>query len=287
MATQDLLYTKDKGVAWITLNRPERLNAYTGEMMDAWYDALVDARDDDDVRAIVVTGEGRGFCSGIDLRDRAEREAQAEAEGHPLPAIAQQRSRLRNGSYRFHRLLAQMDKPYIAAVNGAAAGAGMDMASMCDIRIASDQARFTMAYINMAVVPDQGACYFLPRIVGIARALDLIWTGRVFNAQEALEMGYVSSVVPHDRLLDEVGEYARQLARQPAVGSPALQAAPLPLPGGRPDRRPGRHPAGLSDNPLHGGRRRGAKGLRGKATAAVQGTVAQPPRTQGSRGPHA
>ena len=176
MATQDLLYTKDQGVAWITLNRPERLNAYTGEMMDAWYHALVDARDDDAVRTIVVTGAGRGFCSGIDLRDRAEREAQAEAKGHTLPTIAQQRSGLRNGSYRFHRLLAQMDKPYIAAVNGAAAGAGMDMASMCDIRIASDQARFTLAYINMAVVPDQGACYFLPRIVGIARALDLIWT---------------------------------------------------------------------------------------------------------------
>ena len=217
MPEGELRYTKEDGIAWITLNRPERLNAYTREMSNLWYDALVDARDDDAVNVIVLTGAGRGFCAGLDLRERSEREATLAAEGRPPPTLAEQRNGQRYGSQRFHRLLAQMDKPYIAAVNGAAAGAGMDMASMCDIRIASDQAKFTMAYINMAVIPDGGGCYFLPRIVGIAKALDLIWTGRVFNAQEALEMGYVSRVVPHDRLLDEVREYALQIANMPAV----------------------------------------------------------------------
>ena len=217
MADPELLYTKEEGIAWITLNRPERLNAYTLDVLDLWYDALVDARDDDAVRVIVLTGAGRGFCAGLDIRQRSEREAALAAEGRPPPTLAEQRNNQRYGSQRFHRLLAQMDKPYIAAVNGAAAGAGMDMASMCDMRIASDQAKFTMAYINMGIIPDGGGCYFLPRIVGIAQALDLIWTGRVFGAQEALEMGYVSRVVPQERFLDEVREYALQIARMPAV----------------------------------------------------------------------
>ena len=217
MEEESVLYTKEEGIAWITLNRPDRLNAFTTEMQDRWYNALINARDDDEIKVIIVTGAGRGFCTGIDLRERSDREAKEKNTGNSVPSISDQRNGQRHGSQRFHRMLAQMDKPYIAAVNGAAAGAGMDHASMCDIRIASDQAKFTMAYINMAVIPDGGGCYFLPRIVGIAKALDLIWTGRVFGAQEALEMGYVSKVVPNDRLLDEVKEYALRIVRQPSV----------------------------------------------------------------------
>jgi enoyl-CoA hydratase/carnithine racemase len=118
---------------------------------------------------------------------------------------------------RIPRLVSLLDKPYIAAVNGAAVGAGMDMASMCDIRFAADKARFGMTYVRMGIVPGDGGCYYLPRIVGTARALDLIWTGRIFDAQEALEMGYVSEVVAADRLLERVREYALQLAKGPGV----------------------------------------------------------------------
>ena len=118
---------------------------------------------------------------------------------------------------RIPRLVAQLDKPYIAAVNGAAVGAGMDMASMCDIRFAADTARFGMTYARMGLVPGDGGCYYLPRIVGLARALDLIWSGRLFDAEEALRIGYVSAVVPAAELMPYSREYALQLARGPAV----------------------------------------------------------------------
>jgi 2-(1,2-epoxy-1,2-dihydrophenyl)acetyl-CoA isomerase len=115
-----------------------------------------------------------------------------------------------------------LDKPYIAAVNGAAVGAGMDMASMADIRIASDTARFGMAYVRMGIIPGDGGAFYLGRILGIARALELIWTGDLFNAQQALEWGYVSRVVPADSLVEETRAFARRLAEGPAV---AIQLA--------------------------------------------------------------
>jgi enoyl-CoA hydratase/carnithine racemase len=118
--------------------------------------------------------------------------------------------------------VATLDKPYIGAINGPAVGAGMDMASMCDIRIAADTARFSMAYVRMALIPGDGGCYFLPRIVGLAKALELIWTGEIVDAQEALRIGYVSEVVPADQLMDRVRQFALKLAKGPAV---AMQLA--------------------------------------------------------------
>jgi 2-(1,2-epoxy-1,2-dihydrophenyl)acetyl-CoA isomerase len=115
-----------------------------------------------------------------------------------------------------------MEKPYIAAVNGAAVGAGMDMASMCDIRFAAESARFGMTYVRMGIIPGDGGAFYLPRIVGTARALDLIWTGRLFDAREALDMGYVSVVVPDDVLINFTRKYALKLAKGPAV---AIQLA--------------------------------------------------------------
>jgi 2-(1,2-epoxy-1,2-dihydrophenyl)acetyl-CoA isomerase len=110
-----------------------------------------------------------------------------------------------------------MEKPYIAAVNGAAVGAGMDMASMCDIRFAAESARFGMTYVRMGLIPGDGGCYFLPRIVGMAKALDLIWTGRLIDAKEALGMGYVSAVMPDEALISFTREYALRLVNGPAV----------------------------------------------------------------------
>src|ERR671923_2066279 len=125
-------------------------------------------------------------------------------------AVVDGRYWLQHRVHRGPRALRTLDKPYIAAINGPAAGAGMDMASMADIRIGSETVRFTMSYVNMGIVPGDGGCYYLPRIIGVARALDLIWTGRTMDAQEALRIGYVSQVVAPDELMDTAMAYAKK-----------------------------------------------------------------------------
>jgi len=217
MEFEQIIYEKGDGVATITLNRPERMNAFTPKMLDEWYAALQDAHLDDEVRVVILTGAGRGFCTGADVR------------GGPIDglmdrsrSLAENRNFLRDSVQRIPRLVALMEKPYIAAVNGAAVGAGMDMASMCDIRFAAETARFGMTYVRMGLVPGDGGCYYLPRIVGIARALDLIWTGRLIDAREALDIGYVSAVLPEHELMDYTRDYALKLAKGPAV---AIQQA--------------------------------------------------------------
>jgi len=218
MDFEQIRYDKSEGVATITLNRPERMNAFTPKMLDEWLAALQDAHLDAGTRAIVLTAEGRGFCTGMDVQ------AQAQGEGllRQDTGIAAARNYLRDSVQRIPRLVAQLDKPYIAAVNGAAVGAGMDMASMCDIRFAADSARFGMTYARMGLVPGDGGCYYLPRIVGVATALDLIWSGRLIDAEEALRIGYVSAVLPADGLMAHAQDYALKLAKGPAV---ALQLA--------------------------------------------------------------
>ena len=213
---QDLLYAKDDGVAVITLNRPDRLNAFSPGMIDGWRLALEDARDDPGVWAVVVTGAGRAFCAGADTKALAEGDMLSAEHSDSVIAT---RNRLRDSVHRIPRVLATLDKPYIAAVNGAAAGAGMDMASMADLRFASDQARFRMSYSLMGIVPGDAGCYFLPRIIGVARALELIWTARIIDAEEALRMGYLTRVVPADALMSETLEFARALANGPRVAT--------------------------------------------------------------------
>ena len=138
------------------------------------------------------------------------------------PTAADRRNWLRDGVHYVPRAVQLLDKPYIAAVNGSAVGAGMDMASMADIRIASESAKFAMSYVKVGLVPGDGGCYLLPRIVGVAKALELIWTGDFIDAQEALRIGYVSRVVPADDLQPAAREFALRLAAGPAV---ALQLA--------------------------------------------------------------
>ncbi|MBI3325441.1 MAG: enoyl-CoA hydratase/isomerase family protein [Nitrospinae bacterium] len=211
MPYEQIIYTKAEGVATLTLNRPQILNAFTPIMIDEWARAIEEATLDPEVRVLIVTGAGRGFCSGADVRSFRERE---HTEGTP---VVEGRYWLQHSVHRIPLALRALDKPYIAAVNGPAAGAGMDMASMADIRIASETARFTMSYVNVGIVPGDGGCYYLPRIIGVARALDLIWTGRTLDAQEALRMGYVNQVVPPEQLLDTVLGYAKKLATGPQV----------------------------------------------------------------------
>ncbi len=215
---EQITYEKSDGISTITLNRPERMNAFTPQMLDEWYAALQDSHLDPEVRVAILTGSGRGFCTGADI-----------GGGGPIGnlmdrdrTLVENRNFLRDSVQRIPRLVSLMEKPYIAAVNGAAVGAGMDMASMCDIRFAADGARFGMTYVRMGIIPGDGGCYFLPRIVGMAKALDLIWTGRLIDANEALAMGYVSAVVPDDQLIAHTREYAAKLAKGPAV---AIQQA--------------------------------------------------------------
>ncbi len=220
MEFEHILYDKAGGVATITLNRPDRMNAFTATMIEEWARALENARLDADVRAVILTGAGRGFCAGADLRGGSGVPEAARSEV-PVSA-ADRRNWLRDGVHNVPRQVALLDKPYIAAVNGAAVGAGMDMCSMCDLRIASEQARFAMSYVKVGLVPGDGGCYFLPRIVGVAKALELIWTGDFVDAEEALCIGYVSKVVPADELLPAARALAERIAQGPAV---AIQLA--------------------------------------------------------------
>lgn len=212
MDFRDILYTKTDGIATITLNRPQALNALTYQMAEECVAAIEDAKQDDEVKVVILTGAGRGFCAGMEIREVKPEEF----------SIIKDRNYLRETLHRMPRALASLEKPFIGAINGVAVGAGMDMASMCDIRIASDTAKFGMTYVRMGLLPGDGGCYYLPRIVGIARACELIWTGRIFDAQEALTMGYVSQVVPSAELMAATTELSSRLARGPSV---AIQLA--------------------------------------------------------------
>ncbi len=215
-----IIYEKQDGIATITLNRPERMNAFNNAMIREWAEALEDARLDRDIRVVIVTGAGRGFCAGADLRGESGVAEVARREG-PISA-ADRRSWLRDGVQGVPRQVMLLDKPYIAAVNGAAVGAGMDMASMADLRFASDQARFGMSYARVGLVPGDGGCWTLPRIVGLPKALEMIWTADMIDAEEAMRIGYVSRVFPAETLVAETLAFARKLADGPAV---AMQLA--------------------------------------------------------------
>lgn len=213
MDFKDIIFDTGDGVATITLNRPERMNAFSERMLADWTAALEECQRDEGVKAVVLTGAGRGFCAGGDMKDAA----QGYGLGAASAAVVERRNALRNTVHRVARAAAQLDKPYIAAVNGAAVGAGMDMASMCDLRFAAESARFAMSYVRVGLIPGDAGCYFLPRIVGMAKALELIWTGDFIDAGEALRIGYVSRVYPDDQLLAETRAFARRLAEGPAV----------------------------------------------------------------------
>ena len=219
MPYEAILYDVSDGVATITLNKPERLNAFDDQMLDDWASAIQEADRDRDVRVVIITGAGRGFCSGMNVAQ------EASGEGGLLrteATVAVRRQSLRNRVHPIPRALIQLEKPYIAAINGAAAGAGMDMASMADIRFASSTARMGMTYVRMGLIPGDGGCYTLPRIVGTQRALDMIWSGRLLSAAEAKEIGYLLDVYEPEDLMPKVTAYARMLARGPAT---ALQLA--------------------------------------------------------------
>jgi enoyl-CoA hydratase/carnithine racemase len=211
----DLEFDVQDGVGTILLNRPERKNAFTLEMIDEWAAVLRKARTDPEVRTIILTGAGDGFCSGVDLG--------AFSAGGSEPMEVK-----RNLTERIHRValaLQDLDKPVIAAVKGVAVGAGMDMALMCDIRLAARSARFLEGYIRVGLIPGDGGCYFLPRLVGTARALELLLTGDFVDAAEAERIGIVNHVYDDDRLQTESMALARRLADGPPIATAMIKRA--------------------------------------------------------------
>ncbi|HZT66908.1 MAG TPA: enoyl-CoA hydratase [Acidimicrobiales bacterium] len=203
-----VLHRVEDGVAVLTLNRPDRLNAWTSAMERRYFDLLAQAAGDPEVRVVVVTGAGRGFCAGVDMDD--------------LDAIGEAGSVQGDWDRRPQTFPLSVRKPLIAAINGACAGLGLVQALMCDLRFAAAGAKLTTAFARRGLVAEHGISWVLPRLVGPARALDLLLSGRVVLAEEALALGLVNRVVEADSLLATVLDYARDVA---ANCSPASVAA--------------------------------------------------------------
>ncbi|SVE36477.1 uncharacterized protein METZ01_LOCUS489331, partial [marine metagenome] len=204
MEFETILYEIKDKVLTITLNRPERLNAFTGQMMDDLIEAFDKAGKDDDIRVIIVTGSGRGFCAGADLGagantfNREVRNNRGETEG-----IKDNPEWMRDGGGRTTLAIFDCPKPIIAAFNGPAVGVGVTMTLPMDIRIASEEARFGFVFARRGLVPEAASSWFLPRVVGINKALEWTFSGRVFSPEEAKEGGLIRSIHPANELLEE------------------------------------------------------------------------------------
>ena len=206
---QQLLAQTAQGVRTLTLNRPERLNALTGELAEALQAKIAEASADDAVRVIVLTGAGRGFCAGLDLTGDATTEFDSESRHERLDGLG--------WIGRQALTLTQCDKPVIAAINGAAAGAGLSLALAADIRLMAAGARVTTGYLRRGLCPDGGMTYFLPRLVGASRAAELILSARDLGAEEAERIGLVSRVLPAEGFQEAVASYAADLAAGPPI----------------------------------------------------------------------
>ncbi|WP_066303622.1 enoyl-CoA hydratase/isomerase family protein [Bacillus sp. FJAT-29814] len=203
-----IVETKD-GVRTLTLNRPERLNAVNDTLSHEIIQAITEASADDEVRVIVITGSGRGFCAGLDLTDYTTKNQEIQSRHQKLDELG----------WVGHQALGivHCDKPVVAAINGIAAGAGLALALACDIRFMSADARVTTGYIRRGLSPDAGMSYFLPRLVGQAKAAELIFTGRDIYPEEAERIGLVNGVFPAEELQKQVMNFARELAAGPPI----------------------------------------------------------------------
>ena len=206
---RDLLVEKKDHVGTIILNRPDRLNAISAGMLSSLSKALVAMDADDDVRVIVITGAGRGFCAGLDLQAQLEGDAFSTGETGGGLGSANVNLDLRNAP---PTVLHSVDKPTICALNGGAAGYGMDLALGCDIRIAADNAKMSAAFTKRGVIPESGGTWLLPRIVGWSLASEIMFTGRKLSAEQCLQYGIVNRVVPADELMGVVTELAKEIA---------------------------------------------------------------------------
>jgi 2-(1,2-epoxy-1,2-dihydrophenyl)acetyl-CoA isomerase len=199
----EIEYRKEGAVASIVINRPERKNALAADMRRQLRDAFSSADQDDDVRAVILTGAGDTFCAGADVTQMGERDVKTA------------RNDLQRNAHALIRCLYEIEKPVIAAVRGAAVGIGLSMMLACDLTIASETARFSCIFARRGLAPDSGAAFFLARLIGLARARELVFTTRFFSAQEAAAMDIVTRVVPDDELERAAAELAQSLAAQP------------------------------------------------------------------------
>ena len=203
---ETIRYDVNDGIAWLYLNRPDKLNAFVAQMNREIKDAIKTASFDDQVRCIVITGEGRAFCSGQDLSEVDEHMDHGQVlRDYYGPMIKQ---------------ISQCEKPIVAAVNGVAAGAGFSLALACDFRLVSERASFINAFIHVGLIPDSGNLYYLTQLVGLAKATELAILGEKITAPKAVEMGLASMLIPEDRWNEEVTKFAARLAAMPtkAIG---------------------------------------------------------------------
>jgi 2-(1,2-epoxy-1,2-dihydrophenyl)acetyl-CoA isomerase len=209
MEYKEILLEKEGGVAILTLNRPEKLNALSLSMRAEIHAAMQQVQEDDDIRALIITGAGRGFCSGADVAIQAARIA-GQLEETSRKTILEM-----VGSV----ILAfeKVNKPVIGAINGVAAGVGLSLALACDIRIASEEARFSAIWVRRGLIPDGGGTYLLPMLVGVDKALELSFSGEMINAAEAERIRLVTRIVPHDQLMIRAKELAHQIASGPPI----------------------------------------------------------------------
>ena len=214
---KDLLFEVNDHIATITLNRPEAYNAFSDEMITEWIKALETVRDSDDIRVVIVKGNGKSFCAGGDIKAMQAGDGFFRSEEDLSSTGLARKNSLWKKIQRIPLLLEEIDKPVIAQVHGFAMGAGLDMALMCDIRITAKSTKISESYINVAIVPGDGGAYYLPKLIGIDQALDMFWTARVLTADEAKEKGVVTFVVKDDELEVYTLNYAKQLASRPAT----------------------------------------------------------------------
>ena len=228
MAVEQIKYEIADNILTITLNRPDKMNAFTHKMQNELIEAFDKADADDTVRAIIVTGAGEAFCAGADLSeggatfDRAARPDRKTAPLRPNGEVEWSDDAVRDGGGRVTLRMYKCLKPVIGAINGAAVGIGVTMQLAMDIRIASENARFGFVFARRGIVPEAASSWFLPRIVGISQALEWCYSGRVFDAKEALNGRLVSKVLPADELIPAARALAREIAENSAPVSVAL-----------------------------------------------------------------
>ncbi len=215
MTSPILLDISDK-IGTITLNRPELRNAINEEMLPPWLDALEECRRSPDVEVIMVTGAGEAFCRGGDV---------SRLGAHTTPGNLQIKQQFWDRLHAIPRKLAEIDKPVIAAINGLASGAGVDVALQCDLRFAADSANFRVSYAAFGLVPGNGGTWYLPRIVGESKALELLLAAEPFDAAEALGMGLVNKVFPADELIERSREWAATVAANAPIALRLIKRA--------------------------------------------------------------
>jgi 2-(1,2-epoxy-1,2-dihydrophenyl)acetyl-CoA isomerase len=206
--SNELLFTKANKIATITLNRPDKLNTFHNGMLADWAAALTECQADDAVNVVVLTANGRVFCAGGDISGFGRR------DGNPAWEWGEY---LRQHVHPVARAVDALHKPYLCAMNGTATGAGLDMALMADIRYAARRARMAESYVKVGLVPGDGGAFLLPRLVGLSKALELLWSGDFISAEEAERIGLISKVCDDDKLLEETYALAERLANGPSI----------------------------------------------------------------------